>query len=354
MNEFENNNSNSNNLEEKRKKSNLFNIIIGVSTLIIAILGITFAYFSATASSEENDVNVRSAHVSISYLGGTIIRATNLIPSSEHVVIEMYKKATPPEDIVGVVGQEGLGITTQEDKYTNIQDLNRKCVDAKGHEVCAIYQFTIKSEGAADSFTDIAGGITVNKNDFPGVLGTNNEYSNLSYVVYEVDFEKDETAPYEEEEDKIKVDKYGNKVVANSNPVSDFRENVPYNKDPLDPDNLDIPTISRFERVFEVMNNQNEPVPMNPVNCLFGYLTDDEIQERYPGETIGRDSLKRCKTLKVSNQATHTYQIVIWLMETGELQNEQGLSFQGTVHLEVPTGGEEETEERITGTTTNG
>ena len=50
--------------------SNTFNLIIGIATLLIAILGATFAYFSATAQSLENDVTVKSAYVSISYDGG--------------------------------------------------------------------------------------------------------------------------------------------------------------------------------------------------------------------------------------------------------------------------------------------
>ena len=39
-------------------KTNTFNLIIGISTLLIAILGATFAYFSATARSKENDVTL--------------------------------------------------------------------------------------------------------------------------------------------------------------------------------------------------------------------------------------------------------------------------------------------------------
>ena len=52
-------------VENEENKRNVFNIIIGVSTLLIAILGATFAYFSATATSKENDVNVKSAYVNI-------------------------------------------------------------------------------------------------------------------------------------------------------------------------------------------------------------------------------------------------------------------------------------------------
>ena len=55
-----------NNEEKANNKTNTFNLIIGVATLLIALLGATFAYFSATARSRENDVTVKSAYVSIS------------------------------------------------------------------------------------------------------------------------------------------------------------------------------------------------------------------------------------------------------------------------------------------------
>ena len=31
----------------------------------------------------------------------------------------------------------------------------------------------------------------------------------------------------------------------------------------------------------------------------------------------------------------HTFQLLIWLEETGEIQDEQGMSFDGTVSIEV-------------------
>ena len=42
--------------------------------------------------------------------------------------------------------------------------------------------------------------------------------------------------------------------------------------------------------------------------------------------------------MSISNVIKHTYQLVIWLEETGEVQNEQGMTFQGTVTIEVSGG----------------
>ena len=40
----------------------------------------------------------------------------------------------------------------------------------------------------------------------------------------------------------------------------------------------------------------------------------------------------------MENKVKHTYQLVIWLEETGFEQPEQGLSFEGTVSIEVSGG----------------
>ena len=42
--------------------------------------------------------------------------------------------------------------------------------------------------------------------------------------------------------------------------------------------------------------------------------------------------------MAISNKIKHTYQLVIWLEETGEVQDEQGKSFEGTVSIEVSGG----------------
>jgi len=81
---------------EENNKSNTFNLVIGIATLLIALLGATFAYFSATARSAENDVTVKSAYVSISYDGGTEIKASNLIPATETVALSKYMKTMNP------------------------------------------------------------------------------------------------------------------------------------------------------------------------------------------------------------------------------------------------------------------
>lgn len=297
------NNNNQILTEKERDTSNTFNIIIGVSTLLIAILGATFAYFSATATSAENDVNVKSAYVSISYDGGTEIKASNLIPATQTVALTKFKKTVEP---IGTENDETL-IFLDQDEYTN--DLERRCIDARGREVCYVYQFTIMSEGMVDATTAITGAIKIN----------NNQFDNLSYMLYEVSFKQQDGVDL--------VDKYGHKVVDTYTLISKF------DKVDTNPDNIDYvdTTFATFEKPFDEYGEDGEYIEtIYPVACLFGFAEDYE--------TYDADDTSRCASVDVKNQIYHTYQLVVWLEETGVIQPEQGLTFQGTVSIEVPGG----------------
>lgn len=308
------------NRNDEDNKTNTFNLIIGIATLLIAILGATFAYFSATARSAENDVTVKSAYVSISYDGGTEIKASNLIPSTENVALKKYQKD------VAVYNPEVDGeIITDYDVYKN--DVARKCVDAKGKEVCYVYQFSIESDGAVGETTDILASIKINKNEF----------DNLSYVLYEVKFK--------EENGEVLTDKYGFGIVDKENGgYSYIKSNFEYTD--TNPDNMDVVDIKfdKFKKPYDVTGENDELVEtVNPVACLFGYATDAAEKRE--------DDTTRCAPYSLTNKEKHTYQLVIWLEETGEVQPEQGLTFEGTVAIEVSGGfdSDEYTNGKITG-----
>ena len=340
------NNVNSNN---ENNATNTFNLIIGIATLLIAILGATFAYFSATARSAENDVTVKSAFVSISYDGGTEIKASNLIPATQNVALKKYQKekyainVDTGLSVIQPYNPEVDGdIIVDYDVYKN--DVNRKCVDAKGKEVCYVYQFSIESDGVAGETTDILASIKVNKNEF----------DNLSFVLYEVDFR--------EENGVVLTDKYGFGIVD----VSDQGKGYQYvrNIDSLgnlvghfaytdtNDDNIDFvdAKFDKFIQPFDLIGENEELVgTVNPVVCLFGYAkenyTEDyetdkaNVKEIAAGNaTALTENTERCAPYPLENKVKHTYQLVIWLEETGYEQPEQGLAFEGTVTIEVSGG----------------
>ena len=299
------------NEEKVNNKKNVFNIIIGIATLLIALLGATFAYFSATARSRDDDVYVKSAYVSISYDGGTEIKAINLIPATETVAIKKYQKVQDEhwlgEGMYAYADDDTLTFI-DEDDYTN-ENLDRKCVDSKGKEVCYVYRFNIESDGEANDYTQILGGIKVNENQF----------TNLSYILYKV--------TYKEHEGRIIVDKFGNKIVDSYILVSQF------NKTDTNPDNVDYTDtkFATFAKPFDKSGDNNEYVnTVFPVDCIFGY------SDTYA--TAEADDITRCSTYGIMNQEKAYFELLVWLEETGNRQDEQNLEFKGTVLLEVPSG----------------
>lgn len=131
--------------------------VLGVMTLIIAILGASLAYFTATARSRDDAVVVQSATVAITYTQGQILQATNLYPASQDVAERAYAK-------------------TQD-----------KCIDDNGLQVCSVYAFETKNGGSV--IQSITGSILTTTRCTPAE-GEDSctppaEFDNLSYMVYE-------------------------------------------------------------------------------------------------------------------------------------------------------------------------
>ena len=67
------------------KNNTVMLTIIGIATLLIAVVGATFAYFSATltGTNNEKEYTVRSATVGTEFNGGADITATGIYPKEE-------------------------------------------------------------------------------------------------------------------------------------------------------------------------------------------------------------------------------------------------------------------------------
>lgn len=67
------------------KNNTVMLTIIGIATLLIAVVGATFAYFSATLTGTKNEkeYTVRSATVGTQFNGGADITATGIYPKEE-------------------------------------------------------------------------------------------------------------------------------------------------------------------------------------------------------------------------------------------------------------------------------
>ena len=196
-------------------------------------------------------------------------------------------------------------------------DVNRRCVDAKGKEVCYVYQFSVISDGAEGEKTPILASIKVN----------NNSFTNLSYVLYEVDLKVDPN-----DSSKTLKDKFGIGIVDTEND-NGYHLVSKFTTMDTNPDNTDFTGVgfNKFEQPEDIKGDNGEITgTLNPVACLSGLSSDFESK--------AKDDTSRCDTLEVTNKKKHTFQLVIWLEETGEIQDEQGKTFEGTVSIEVSGG----------------
>lgn len=154
------------NREDKR---GIFFGVVGVLTLIVAIIGASLAYFSITAKSSDNAVTVQAATVKITYKEGDLINVNDLIPSSRDIAFETYTR---------YLAEETYTVTDPETSEES-QVAYEKCKDDNGRTVCGVYTFEVVNEGEDT--------VNITAKVVPTAL-TEGEtsFTNLSWALYDV------------------------------------------------------------------------------------------------------------------------------------------------------------------------
>lgn len=126
-------------MNENNNGRGLFYGVIGVATLIVAIIGATFAYFSVSANiANKNDIAGSTVELSDTTIAGTLTRVTPSTVSMVPLKTEELQK--------GITG-EG----------------NQKCIDENGAKVCDIYTLTINNTSNAP--VSLAGNLNITATD---------------------------------------------------------------------------------------------------------------------------------------------------------------------------------------------
>ena len=145
---------------EREDKKGIFLGVIGVLTLIVAIIGASFAYFSINATSDENALTVNAASVQIVYDDGDQIAINNLIPTTQAVAQETVRRAQAGE----------------QDEEGNDYQL---CRDDNKYAVCGFYDFTLTNNGE--------GAVDVKATVLPTALEEDEKgFSNLNFILYDI------------------------------------------------------------------------------------------------------------------------------------------------------------------------
>lgn len=146
---------------ENKKRSEVFLGVIGVATLIVAIIGATFAYFSADARSGNEAINVASASLEIAYEDVATGLRTDMIPTvSTYALYAGTNEAW--------IGKQT--ITSGDETYQG----KGECIDDNGNAICSTYTFTIANPNLTTTL-DVTG----------QVFTTINEFANLKFAIYD-------------------------------------------------------------------------------------------------------------------------------------------------------------------------
>ena len=149
-------------MEKQKKKNNIIYIVIAVLTLIVAITGATFAYYTATSTI--NNVitgNMATIKFNISVAKKTNVDNTRgLIPMTN----SMVQKAVSNASTKGI------------------------CLDDNGNAVCQVYKITLKNSGSSSVF--VTGTLTLNANNnsnhcIYSLFITDNLFSTILFAIVE-------------------------------------------------------------------------------------------------------------------------------------------------------------------------
>jgi len=267
---------------ENKKGSGIFLGVIGVATLIVAIIGATFAFFSANAASATDAVQAKGAVLKLGYSDdkGDNLKF-HLIPAENDIAL--YSGTDAQWRVAGTeISYQGT------DGKTYTQKAMGECLDQVGNEICGTYTFNIGNP----SFTTQQG-------LYGNILISENGFANLYFAIY------DET---------------GAQVVAPTHfPTSGEvslanlqQDLLPSKLDDLDGDG----TADKGESF-----NELDPTTYTKI-CTYGTNYDDDDDDETPDVPCTQTNVR-------------TYKMVIWIKETGSNQTEadSGMVFAAGVNF---------------------
>lgn len=130
---------------ENKRGSGIFLGVVSVATLIVAIIGATFAFFSASVSSEDRvTAQAYEFNATMSITQVYPNKSTNgMIPLDPDALVE--------------------GSADKENLLFALNEATDKCIDDNGYQVCALYQVTVTNGGTQP--INLAGKLTTTANN---------------------------------------------------------------------------------------------------------------------------------------------------------------------------------------------
>ena len=143
--------------ENNRKGPGVFYAVVGVATLVVAIIGATFAYFSAQASTGAEDIKGGTLDIKQSFSVEAVrvykdasAASDNLVPSDAGASVDNIKRAITAKCINnGYTGCHIYKITAKSAQTLNTASLNLTLTQTGATDVAAWKYVTFTGEGDA-------------------------------------------------------------------------------------------------------------------------------------------------------------------------------------------------------------
>ena len=190
---------------ERKNNRSVFYAIMGVATLVITLIGATFAYFVATTNSAANAITTGSTTVTLTFddntINGTKVETTTGNSKALHLVTDStgaqlttgIRDSLVPVDTICTTDElsmtdgrkctEGAGKTltvfatgkysdTVQTDYRYAGAGTNDCRDANGNSICSVYSFTVTNPA------------NVSQTIYPTFTVKSNGFQNLKYAVF--------------------------------------------------------------------------------------------------------------------------------------------------------------------------
>ena len=121
--------------ENNRKGPGIFYAVVGVATLVVAIIGATFAYFSASASDNTN-ITGNTAQA-----GGVNLEITPVTTTGTNMVP------------LNLLGDDMKTAPTTGDQFADAIGATKgaSCVDSNGNNVCQVYSIKVSNQSTTST-----------------------------------------------------------------------------------------------------------------------------------------------------------------------------------------------------------
>ena len=128
--------------ENNRKGTGVFYAVVGVATLVVAIIGATFAFFSASATNDKDITGSTAA------AGGVELAVRKITDTGSNMIpLNLQDNTNPANAATGDADQFAKALTG-------------KCKDANGNNVCQIYSITVTNKSTT-SAVQVRGTLTL-------------------------------------------------------------------------------------------------------------------------------------------------------------------------------------------------